>query len=124
MSVTFCGRAADGTPIALDIEDPAHLNMSSANARTFVFFLGVEPGDDLHGEVTTPEARRAVMRARATFERRVGGFICKASDTKRPGKVRVIEAGIDVEYIAMRLDDFERFLGAVAERGATIIYWG
>ena len=124
MSVSFYGVTADAEPIALDFEtDPAHLNLASSNARAFLLFLGIEPGPDLSGEVSMPEARRAVMRARATFERRVGGFTRQSTDTKRPGRCRVIEGGIGEDYFARRIDSFERFLDAVAARSASSIYW-
>ena len=35
----------------------------------------------------------------------------------------MIAGGIDEDYFERRLDSFERFLGAVAERGAMSIYW-
>jgi hypothetical protein len=47
------------------------------------------------------EVRRAAIRARATFDRRVGTFTREGSDTKRSGGVRVIEGGIDVDYFAI-----------------------
>jgi hypothetical protein len=125
MSVSFYGMTADGEPVALDFEtDAAHLNIASANARSFLAFLGLEPGEHLSGEVGMPEARRAIMRARATFERRVGGFTRRGTDTKRPGLCRVIEGGIDAGYFARRIDDFEAFLDAMAAKGAKAIYWG
>jgi hypothetical protein len=123
MSVSFYEMTADRRPVALDIDDCAHLNLASANARAFLLFLGIEPGDDLSGETTLPEARRAVMRARATFDRTVGGFVRQGRDTRRPGRCRVIQGGIDEGYLARRIDDFEAFLDAVAERGARSIYW-
>jgi hypothetical protein len=123
MSVSFYGKRADGEPVMLDYEDPAYLNMASANARVFLLFLGLEPGEEPCGEVGMPEARRAVMRARATFDRRASQFTRPGSDTKRPGRVRVVQGGLDEDYLALRLDSFERFLGAVVERGATSVYW-
>lgn len=123
MSISFYGKKADGKAIMLDLEDPAYLNMNSANGRAFLEFLGIEPGPEPCGEVTMSEARRAVMRARATFERTVGAHTREGSDTKRPGKVRVIEGGIGPEYFKLRLDSFEAFLNVVAEQGAISIYW-
>jgi hypothetical protein len=98
--------------------------MSNANARAFLLFLGIEPGDAPSGEVSIYEARRAVIRANATFERRVGRFVRQASDTKTPGMVRVIVGGIDERYFERRLADFERFLVVMIEMGATVISWG
>ncbi len=123
MSVTFYGRTAQGKSVAVAINHPAYLNMASANARTFLLFLGLEPGAEPSGEVGLPEARRAIMRARATFARRVGTYTRAGNDTKRPGRCRVIEGGIDADYFTRRLDDFERFLEVVAAKGARAIYW-
>lgn len=123
MSVSFYGKSADGAAIMLDIEHPAYLNMNSANARTFLLFLGLEPGDEPYGECSMPEARRAVIRARATFERKAGGFTRKGSDTKRPGQPRVITGGVDEDYLALRLDSFEKFLNVIASKSAVSIYW-
>jgi hypothetical protein len=75
------------------------------------------------GEVTMPKARRAVLLARATFDKNVGGFTREASDTKPPGRCRVIEGGIDEVYFARRLEDFEVFFDAMTECGARSIYW-
>ncbi len=124
MSATFYGKTQDGKPIMLDIEHPAYLNLNFGNAYALLGLLGLDPGQDyLHGEVTMAEARRGVMLARATFERRAGKFTREGSDTKRPGKVRIIQGGMGEDYLARRLDDFEKFLDVVAEMGATSIYW-
>jgi hypothetical protein len=123
VSVSFYGKTADGQPVTLDHEYPTHLNMSGANARAVLEFLRLDPGEEPSGEATLPEARRAIIRARATLARTVRGYTRDGSDTTRPGRCRVIEAGIDEAYFARRLDDFERFLAAVAELGATSIYW-
>jgi hypothetical protein len=123
MSVTFYGLTADRRHIVLDIEDPAFINTTCSNARAFLAFLAIEPGDDLSGETSLPEARQAIVRAKATFDRTVSGFTREPCDTKRPGRCRVIEAGIGPDYFERRLDDFEKFLDAVAERDARSIYW-
>ena len=124
MSATFYGMKADGKPIMLDIEHPAYLNVNFGNGYALLRLLDLNPGQDcLQGEATMAEARRGVMRARATFERRAPDLTRKGSDTKRPGRVRVIEGGMDEEYLARRLNDFEKFLNVVAEMGATSIYW-
>ncbi len=107
----------------LDLEDPASLNMASANARVVLGLLGLEAGDEPSGAASMPEARRAVMLARATFERHADEFTRTGSDTKRPGRVRVVECGVDREYLARRIDDFERFLNVVVDKGAVSIYW-
>jgi hypothetical protein len=86
--------------------------MASANARAFLLFLRLEPGEEPSGEVTLPEARRAVMRARATFERKVGTFTRRGSDTRMPGRPRVIQGGVGADYFERRLDDFEACFAA------------
>lgn len=122
MSIDFYGKAADGRRIVLSIEHPAAINMANGNARAFLEFLGL-PGTP-EGEITMPEARRALVYALSTMERRVKQFTREPSDTKRPGRPRLLDCGITEEYFARRLIDFDRFLNAVAERGATAIYWG
>ena len=118
MSVTFYGRTSDGAPIVLDIEHPAFMNLSCANASAFLLFLGLEPGADLSGQVSLPEARRAIIRARATFDCRVGAYTRAACDVRMAGHVRMIEGGVGADYFERRLDDFERFVDAVVEQGA------
>jgi hypothetical protein len=124
VSVSFYGLTPNNAPIMLHFDDPAHVNMANGNARAFLSFLGLDPGEHLDGRVSMPEARRAVMRARATFGRDVGDFTREGSDRKQPGRCRVIEGGIDADYFSERLAMFERFLNAVAERGATSIWLG
>lgn len=124
VSVTFYGRRPDNTPVFLDIEDANWLNFSSANARAFLAFLRLDPGYGPDGEVTLPELRRAVIRARATFERRAPRFVRAPTETTRLGRCRVIVGGIDEAYFERRLGDFERFLNAVVGMGAVAIYWG
>ncbi len=124
MSVSFYGLTPNNEPIHLDFEDPNFLNLANGNARPFLLFLGLDPGEHLDGRASLPDARRAVMRARATFNRRVGGFTREGLNRKHPGRCRLIEGGIDADYFWERLAMFERFLIAVAERGASSIYWG
>lgn len=52
-----------------DFNDPRNLNLSSVNARAFLAFLDLDSGDDLCGDLPLPTVRRAIIRARATFER-------------------------------------------------------
>lgn len=121
MSITFYGQRADGSVIKLPLDHPAHLNLANGNAVSLLGLLGL--GHELQGEVSLPEARRAVIRARATFDRRAGGFTREPADSKRPGHARVIVAGIDTGYLDRRLADFERFILFVAEMGAVAVYW-
>src|SRR5579864_7410744 len=125
MSVTFYGQTTDKHPVMLDAEDPAHMNMANGNARLFLEMLRLDAGNlgfssgELMGETTLPLARRAVMYARATFDRRAPHFERPAEgwELAQNGGVRVITGGIDQDYLTRRLDDFERFLDAVAAKG-------
>jgi hypothetical protein len=124
MSASFYGKTSDNKPIMLDIEDPAYINVNFGNGYALLGLLGLDPGPGyLSGEATVAEARRGVMLARATFERRAPKHTRAGSDTKRPGEARIIEGGADEEYLSRRLDDFERFLNVVTEMGAISIYW-
>lgn len=123
MSVSFYGKSADGAAIMLDIEDPAYLNWHAGSAHALFLLLGLSPGEDQYGECTMPEARRGVMRARATFEKKAGGLTREYSDTQRPGQARFIQGGLDEDGLALRLDRFERFLNIIAAKGAVSIYW-
>jgi len=114
--------------------DPREVNMSNMNAVAFLRFLGIDPGSEqgLCGEITLPEARRAIMRARATFDRKVGGFTRESrsegnlvvNGVVQLGVPRFHEQGIDADYIQDRLARFSVFVEAVAELGATHISWG
>jgi hypothetical protein len=86
VSVTFYGVTVDHEPIALDIEDPAFLNMASANARAFLAFLGIEPGADPSGGTSLPEARRAAMLADDRGEALGKQVLGSPQPTRRRGK--------------------------------------
>ena len=118
-----------------DFSDPRSMNLSSVNARTFLAFLGIDSGEDLYGELTIPDARRAIIRARATFDHRAHNFMRdqevthgapRINDdgtvTLRP--VRLWVGGIDEEYLARQLGRLEVLLEALAEKGATHLGWG
>jgi hypothetical protein len=124
VSITFYGRRRDGSSVFLDIEDPNWVNMASANARAFLALLGLDPGSGPEGEATLPQVRRAVIRARATFERRAPRFTRAPTETTPLGTCRVFVGGIDESYFERKLDDFEKFVDAVVEMGATSISWG
>ena len=123
MSVSFFGKTPEGRPIHPDPRAIGHLNLSNENARALLLLLGTDPARVASGEMTLVEARRALIFARATFERRVPQFTRSARDTKPPGKVRVVDVGITREYLAGRLGDFERFLELVSTMGASSIAW-
>jgi hypothetical protein len=121
MGVSFYGTRVDGTTVNVPFEHPTFMQLSNANARAFLMFLGL--GDTLCGEVSLPEARRAVIRARATFDRRVRAFTREVTDIKRPGQARVVTGGIDSDYFGARLDGFERLIVFLSEREAIRLCW-
>lgn len=121
VSITFYGQRADGSMIRIPLDHRAHVNVANGNAVSLLGLLGL--GHELQGEVSLPEARRAVIRARALFDRRAGGFTREPADIKHPGHARVIVAGIDDDYLQRRLADFDRFVMFVSEKGAVSIYW-
>ncbi len=144
MSVTFNGmRIVNGPPSANDLSrspllsavtnqfpvrdpesDEVGFNLANGNARLFLEFLALPTDDCLYGQATLAEARRAVIRARATFDRHVDDFTREGSDTKRPGKVRVIEGGVDRDYFRRRLEGFAELVERLAKSGATHVTWG
>ena len=75
-----------------------------------------------HGSSARPSGSRG-RPARALFDGHIGRFTREACDSQRPGRCRVIEDGIDEDYFARRLDDFETFLCGVGERGAKTSGW-
>ncbi len=119
--------------VDLDIEDPRHVNWSNGNARAMFALLCL--GDELYGEAALPDVRRAILRARATFDRRAPALVRPeevgygAPRENEDGAielrpVRMWSAGLDVVGIRSRLDAFERCVDTLAGRGATHINWG
>jgi hypothetical protein len=148
MSITISGsdhrqahpRAA-GRPASVDLEpeDRAFVNWSNGNAATLFDLLGLrgaraDVDSDFTGEVSVAEARRAVIRARATLQRRGPALtrpevaVYGAPRTLPDGVVelrplRLWSAGLDVDDMRVRLHAFERCVNALALRGATHITW-
>lgn len=117
MSVTFGARDAHGKTIPLD--DPAtFLNVAEVNAVALLGLLRL-PQEYGAGETTVPEARRAVIRARATFDRQSSKFV------RPPAAMPRVHGGaIDRTYLARRLEDFAKFVELVARAGAVTVHWG
>jgi len=116
-----------------DWEDPRQLNMCNSNARALLGLLGFDMGDGF-GEVTVPEMRRAIVKARATFDRQAPNFTRETRTVmgRRPstenGKVvelqpRMVDIGIDEQYLKEKLDKLSVLVEALAEKGATHIVW-
>jgi len=143
MSVSFMAvdsRVSHDYPRSVELPPPFDgygLNLCNANARALLGLLRLPLGDetygDLSGQVTIAEARRAVIRARASFERRAElftrateremGAFSQDDGTTRIGE-RFVAMGIDEDYLDKRLSEFGRFVEAAAEAGADHICWG
>lgn len=118
-----------------EFDDPRNMNLAGMNARAVLSFLGVDPGEDLCGELPMPEIRRAIIKARATFGRRAPGFVRDLEVVHgnprvnpdgtvelRPTKAYI--HGIDEGYLWKQLDRLEVLVGELEERGATHLGWG
>jgi hypothetical protein len=126
-------------PAALHLEDddPRQLNWNVGNAAALWPLLGLPAhGGEVpqHGEVPIPDARRALVRARALFDREAprlarpaklehGGPRRREDGAIELRPLRAFSARLDVEGIARRVDAFARFVEAIGERGATHIAW-
>lgn len=145
MSYTFYGENRDrqltcvstagvsyqyAEPVRADEAD--ELNLANMNAVALLRFLGL-PTEEC-GSASIAEARRAVMRASATFESRADEYV--RPEEREYGAPRdrgdgVIElrplrffgGGLDVDRMRSYLERLGRFIEIVAARGATHIYW-
>jgi hypothetical protein len=146
MSISFAGTDQNRphprlegryASVWLDVNDPRGVNWCNGNAVILLDLLGLE-GDEngsLYGEVTVADARRAILRARATLDRR--GPALERAPTVSYGAPRLADdgtielrpirswsSGLDVAGMRTRVDAFERCVNALVERGATHITWG
>ena len=115
-------------------EDPREMNLTSANFRAFAGLLGLPIDEALCGELPLSDVRRAIMRARATFDRRAPAFAREERTTHgaprrnddgsielRP--LRTWEGGLSADRLAGYVDRFAVLVEAYAERGATHVRW-
>lgn len=145
MGVSFYGldvtrteaRPWGGTTPAIvdfDVEDARRFDLNQGNAKALLAVLGFEGTEDgLVGQVELPLARRAVMRARATFDRRVpevvrpGGLEYGAPRVEgdlillRP--VRYAEPAFTREELRTRLERFALLLEELGAMHATHVAW-
>lgn len=106
-------------------------NWSNGNARLVLSMLGFS-GDDLYGEATIVECRRAVMRARsrdAAQYTRPEEIVYGAPRANEDGTVelkpvRVHSGGLDTSGVRERMEAFAQFVEVAAKLGATHIHWG
>jgi hypothetical protein len=125
MGIEFYGESGNGptlTKLGLDYEHPAFLSFNIGNGAAMLALLGLS-NDHGMGNCTMPEARRAIMQARARFERKAPEHVRAGYDTKKPGRARVIMGGLDEDGLASRLDRFEEFINTMDRMGAERIRW-
>ena len=128
MGTSFYGESVSGslkTRLTLGYEHPDFLSFNMGNASAVLGLLGLleAPNDSQSGECTLPEARRAIMQARARFGRKASSFVREGSDTKQPRRPRVIQGALDEAGLASRLDRFEAFVNVMDRMGADRILW-
>lgn len=108
----------------------------NANASVFAGLLGIDhmTDDGLVGSITIAEARRAIIRTRATFDRRVKDFVrpderfygepsANEDGTIELRPLCMLSRGIDEAYLRKRLEDFVTFVAEAELQGATHIAW-
>lgn len=126
MSISFSGSSGRGPTLCnlgLDYAHPAYLNFNNANGAAVLALLGL-PCDTGYGSCTMPEARRAIMQAKARFERNAPAHTRAGYDVKPPGRARVISAALDEEGLRSRIERFEEFVNTMDRMGADTLTWG
>jgi len=121
MSFTFYGRGPDGERITP--EGSAFLNVANGNLLILLSLLGLDRPAAEEGEVDLPTARRAIIYAKATIERRASALERPTETLEAPGAPLAVVHGVDRAYLDRRLTTFERLVAYCEERKATAIYW-
>jgi hypothetical protein len=110
--------------IDIDYEHPLFLNLNEGNASALLGLLRLEKfcyGGC--GSCTIPQARQAIMYARATFGRRAEGFTRPAAEGRGQMGARFVVQAFDATEIHTRLERFARLVEFLAEKGATHVCW-
>lgn len=108
-------------------------NLANDNAARLLSLLGLGR-DDLIGNLDLPSARRAVIRAKAQFNRRAPALVRPeerlygAPHTQSDGTVelhplRVVSQGLSADQLYARLITFEQLIVEASQQGATHIHW-
>lgn len=135
MSVSFSGLKKDENApygyrrvrVANEKEDDIpRLHLSNMNARAFLQLLGLDREDEpgIYGSADLPTLRRAIIRARNTFERRTKPLVRPNENFIGANGARIIVGGIDEDYFRRRLDDLSSYVEDVAKAGGDTISWG
>ncbi len=116
-----------------ELRGPHDFVWSNDNARAMLQLIGLPASEHLEGEAPVAEVRRAILRARAGFDR-FGPSLVRPTvrvpiGRKRPDGTIEIRAGytnhgLDLTGLEERLDMFAAAVEALASLGATHIAWG
>lgn len=126
MGISFSGSSGKHPLLAylrLSYEHPAALNLNNGNGAALLGLLGL-PCDNGYGECTMPEARRAIMQARARFARKAQEFTREGADEQIPGRARYVRGALTEDGLLRRLDMFEEFVNTMDRMGADRLTWG
>lgn len=111
------------------VDDRPELNVANGNARLLLAALRLDDSE-LIGRITLPEARRALIRARAgslePFTRQAfieHGAPRSEGDVVALRPVRVFAASLDEHQMAGYLDSFEALVMGAEASGAKYIHW-
>lgn len=129
-SCHFCG----GTGVEVEEVNDLFLNLCNGNARALLALLGLR---EAWGTVDIAGARRAIMLARATFDRRAPALTREPVTEHAPARVehegnvaRVVPGatfhtgGFSATDLRDRLDAFAELVETGARLGAIAISWG
>lgn len=117
------------------VSDRPEINWNQGNAFCLFRALGLPVAEGEHepyGELTIPEARRAIMRARgrgdlAPFTRQeetlYGAPRADETGVVELHPLRAQTTGLSEEGVEGRISQFEQFVAESASRGATLIRW-
>ncbi len=124
-----CPRCGGSGIEMVPSSDLPMLNLANGNATLLLRALRLAP--DYCGEIGLPEARRAIIRARAgslipyTRPDHVehGAPRARHDGAIEARPLRSFDPGLSEDGLRERLERFEALVEASAARGATIIYW-
>lgn len=131
----LCG----GTGVSPIEEGGIEINLCNLNAAAFLTLLGFEVCEHLIGKCTVATARRALMGARARFDRVAPGLVREGVELVSPrrvatredgvlelvgGRLRGVTGSLELEDLRGYVRRFSMFVELVARHGATHIVWG
>lgn len=105
----------------LGYNHPDFFELNYGNAVAFFGLLGwtFEPV----GSRTVAEARRAIMGAKARFDRTAPLHTREGSDTKDPGRARIVRGPLNEEGLRTRLERFEKLVQWLIDIEADRLVW-